>query len=458
MSKVIAGKQYSWSELAKHNTEHDCWVAVDGKVYDITKWVPLHPGGKEVLLLAAGRDVTNLFESYHPMSDKPTSILKNYEIGYISSYEHPKFVQKSDFYKQLKERVRKHFKATDQDPQMAVSIFSRLALVYLLVFVSYYLAHYTSKNFYLNCFFAIIYALCNSLFSMHMMHDSCHAAISHYPGVWKWLGASFDFMTGASFLSWCHQHVIGHHIYTNVRNADPDLGQGEVDFRIVTPYQTRSWYHKYQHIYAPILYGIYTLKYRTQDWEAFVKDGKNGAIRVSVATNFDKAAYVIGKLSFIFFRFILPLRYHNFSELICYFLIAEAVFGWYLTINFQVSHVAEDLKFFGTPERPDEPTQINEDWAILQLKTTQDYGHGSLLCTWFSGSLNHQVVHHLFPSIAQDFYPQLVPIIKEVCKEHNITYHIKPNFTEAIMSHINYLYKMGNDPDYVKKPLASKDD
>ncbi|EGC38083.1 delta 5 fatty acid desaturase [Dictyostelium purpureum] len=456
MSK-IQGKQYSWTEIAKHNTENDCWVAVDGKVYDISKWVSQHPGGKEVLMLGAGRDVTNLFESYHPMSDKPSAILKNYEIGFISSYEHPRYVQKSDFYKTLKDRVRKHFKTTDQDPQKAVAIFSRLALVYVLIICSYILAHYTTNNFYLNCFFAVLYALANSLFSMHMMHDSCHAAVSHSPTVWKWMGASFDFFTGASFYAWCHQHVIGHHLYTNIRNADPDLGQGEIDFRIVTPYQTRAWYHKYQHIYAPILYGLYTYKYRLQDYEAFLKGGKNGAIRTSPASTFDLAAYVIGKISFIFFRFILPLRYHNLFDLLVYFVICETIFGWYLTINFQVSHVAEDLKFYGTPEQPDEPAQINEDWAILQIKTTQDYGHGSVLCTFFSGGLNHQVVHHLFPSICQDFYPQLVPILKDVCKEYNLTYHIKPTFTEAITSHINYLYKMGNDPDYVKKPMASKD-
>jgi len=451
----VTGKRYSWTELAKHCTEDDMWICVDGKIYDISKWVNLHPGGKEVLMLGAGRDCTNLFESYHPMTDKPNLLLQKYEIGVLSSHELPKYVKKSPFYSELKDKVRQHFKATDQDPQMAVGIFSRLALVYLLVIVTYILAHFSTDNFYANCLFALFFALGQSWLSIHMMHDTCHAAISHSPMVWKLLGASFDFITGASFYAWNHQHVIGHHLYTNVRNADPDLGQGEVDFRIVTPYQKREWYHKYQHIYAPILYGLYTMKYRLQDSETFTKR-TNGAIRVTNPTTFDYGAYIVGKLSFIFFRFILPLKYGMpLTDLLVYFVITEMVFGWYLTINFQVSHVAEDLQFYATPGQPNEPIHINEDWAILQMKTTTDYGHGSLMCNFFSGGLNHQVVHHLFPSIAQEFYPQLVPIIKEVAKKYNVTYHHKPTFTEAIMAHINYLYKMGNDPDYVRQPVDS---
>lgn len=37
----------SASEVAKHATPDDCWILVNGKVYDLTKFAPNHPGGAE---------------------------------------------------------------------------------------------------------------------------------------------------------------------------------------------------------------------------------------------------------------------------------------------------------------------------------------------------------------------------------------------------------------------------
>jgi L-lactate dehydrogenase (cytochrome) len=37
--------QISVSEVAKHANPDDCWIVVNGKVYDLTKFAPNHPGG-----------------------------------------------------------------------------------------------------------------------------------------------------------------------------------------------------------------------------------------------------------------------------------------------------------------------------------------------------------------------------------------------------------------------------
>eukprot|EP00403_Amphidinium_massartii_P011717 CAMPEP_0178415398 /NCGR_PEP_ID=MMETSP0689_2-20121128/23530_1 /TAXON_ID=160604 /ORGANISM="Amphidinium massartii, Strain CS-259" /LENGTH=520 /DNA_ID=CAMNT_0020036715 /DNA_START=27 /DNA_END=1589 /DNA_ORIENTATION=- len=52
-------------EVAKHNTANDCWIIVDGDVYDVTKFAKLHPGGLQVLLDAAGQDATEDFYGLH---------------------------------------------------------------------------------------------------------------------------------------------------------------------------------------------------------------------------------------------------------------------------------------------------------------------------------------------------------------------------------------------------------
>jgi len=57
--------EYTLDEVAKHNTEGDCWVVVNGRVLDVTKFLPDHPGGKKSILLYAGRDATEEFNMLH---------------------------------------------------------------------------------------------------------------------------------------------------------------------------------------------------------------------------------------------------------------------------------------------------------------------------------------------------------------------------------------------------------
>ena len=54
------------SEFIKHNKREDCWVAINGEVYDMTDFVPNHPGGQKVILQNAGYDATPIFAPIHP--------------------------------------------------------------------------------------------------------------------------------------------------------------------------------------------------------------------------------------------------------------------------------------------------------------------------------------------------------------------------------------------------------
>lgn len=52
-------------ELSKHASEDDCWVALDGVVYDMTSFVNEHPGGRKAVLDLAGQDGTAAFLAVH---------------------------------------------------------------------------------------------------------------------------------------------------------------------------------------------------------------------------------------------------------------------------------------------------------------------------------------------------------------------------------------------------------
>jgi succinate dehydrogenase/fumarate reductase flavoprotein subunit len=56
------------AELATHDTEEDCWVAVYGKIYDFTDFLEEHPGGVESVTEFAGADGTETFDSIHSRS------------------------------------------------------------------------------------------------------------------------------------------------------------------------------------------------------------------------------------------------------------------------------------------------------------------------------------------------------------------------------------------------------
>lgn len=44
---MSSDKQVSASEVATHSKADDCWIVVNGKVYDLTSFAPNHPGGPE---------------------------------------------------------------------------------------------------------------------------------------------------------------------------------------------------------------------------------------------------------------------------------------------------------------------------------------------------------------------------------------------------------------------------
>uniref|UniRef100_A0A6M2F4Y2 Cytochrome b5 heme-binding domain-containing protein n=1 Tax=Populus davidiana TaxID=266767 RepID=A0A6M2F4Y2_9ROSI len=56
------GKVFTLAEVSSHNSPKDCWLVVEGRVYDVTKFLEDHPGGDEVLLSATGKDATDDFE------------------------------------------------------------------------------------------------------------------------------------------------------------------------------------------------------------------------------------------------------------------------------------------------------------------------------------------------------------------------------------------------------------
>ncbi|CAD6238264.1 unnamed protein product [Miscanthus lutarioriparius] len=77
-------RRVTTAEMARHCGEGDVWVAVQGKVYDVTAWLPHRQGGDLPLLSLAGQDVTDAFVAYHLAS--AWRVLDRYRVATLSDY------------------------------------------------------------------------------------------------------------------------------------------------------------------------------------------------------------------------------------------------------------------------------------------------------------------------------------------------------------------------------------
>ena len=68
-------------EVAKHSGKDDCWVIVHGKVYDVTEFLPEHPGGSKIIVKYAGKDATEEFEPIHPPDTLDKYLDKSKHLG-----------------------------------------------------------------------------------------------------------------------------------------------------------------------------------------------------------------------------------------------------------------------------------------------------------------------------------------------------------------------------------------
>jgi cytochrome b involved in lipid metabolism len=77
----------SHQELARHNTADDCWMAIEGNVYDFTSYIPLHPTPPQIMTDWCGKEATEPFNTKgygRPHSPAAVAMLPKYLVGKLS--------------------------------------------------------------------------------------------------------------------------------------------------------------------------------------------------------------------------------------------------------------------------------------------------------------------------------------------------------------------------------------
>ncbi|KAK4034058.1 cytochrome b5-like protein [Parachaetomium inaequale] len=78
-------KVFSAEEVAKHTSADSCWVVLHGNVYDVTDFLPEHPGGSRIILQLAGRDATAEYDPIHPPGTLEDNLPPEAKLGVVDA-------------------------------------------------------------------------------------------------------------------------------------------------------------------------------------------------------------------------------------------------------------------------------------------------------------------------------------------------------------------------------------
>lgn len=85
---TTAERHYVLADVARHAGADDCWMAIDGQVYDLTAYLPQHPAPPAVLLAWCGREATQAYRTKgrgRPHSAYADGLLPAYRIGTLDA-------------------------------------------------------------------------------------------------------------------------------------------------------------------------------------------------------------------------------------------------------------------------------------------------------------------------------------------------------------------------------------
>jgi linoleoyl-CoA desaturase len=279
--------------------------------------------------------------------------------------------------------------------------------------------------------------LAQTFLLLNIAHDSNHNAISSKPFINKTLNYVFD-VCGISSYMWRILHHRGHHSCINLQGEDDALS-GRGIFRF-TPHEPRSPLHRFQHIYALLVYALFSLDYVFfRDFQCFFFPTHDYLKRARHPLR----EYVIlfgGKAFYLTYMLVLPVLVLRRSPLLvaAAFLLVHVVVGLSVTLVFQTTHTIDSTYF---------PADRNEfDNSVYHIfATTADYATERPLVGWLAGGLNHHIVHHLCPFVCHTHYASLTRIVRETAQEFGVPYRQHPTMTRAVWHHLVLLKQLGSE-------------
>jgi len=341
----------------------------------------------------------------------------------------------SAFFETLKRKVDDYFKANNIRETGNIRLYYKTILLLLSLLSLYVILVFFTPSVWISLLLCCLMGFTLAAIGFNTMHDAAHGSFSSKTWVNEMLAHSLNVMGGDVFL-WKAKHNLFHHSFTNIEGMD------DIDIKPwirTNENQKKYWYHRFQYIYWVVLYGTtYLLWVYVQDFQKYFS-GKIGDNKYKKMNPLDHFIFWFTKITYVVLFLVLPIYRLGTAALLGY-LIVSFVTGFVIAVVFQLAHIVEDTEF----HMPDNSTfKIENEWAVHQILTTADFATKSRIVSWFTGGLNFQVEHHLFPRISHIHYPQISKLVKETCKQFNVKYVEFPTLLSAIQSHVMHLKYVG---------------
>ncbi|KAK2842355.1 hypothetical protein Q5P01_012555 [Channa striata] len=406
VSNGQAGGVYTWEEVQSHNSKNDQWVVIDRKVYNVTQWAKRHPGGFRVLSHHAGEDATEAFTAFHINQKFVQKFMKPLLLGELAPTE-----PSHDRNKNAAVMRDFHALRTDAEKQglfrtKPLFFFLHLGHIILLEAVAWLMLCYWGTSWTLTLLCSIMLSTAQSQAGW-LQHDFGHLSVFK-TSRWNHLMHHFviGHLKGASASWWNHRHF-QHHAKPNVYLKDPDINTvnvfvvGNVQAVEYGIKKIKNWPYNYQHQYfflvvPPLLIPVF---YHFQIIKSMIS----------------RRYYVdmIWFLSFYirYFYCYTPL-YGPFGAIALLFFVRFLESHWFVWVT-QMNHLAMEMDY-----------EKHRDWLTMQVQTTCNIEQ-SFFNDWFSGHLNFQIEHHLFPTMPRHSYHLVAPQVHALCDKHGIPYQTK---------------------------------
>jgi linoleoyl-CoA desaturase len=351
------------------------------------------------------------------------------------------------FYKELNAAVDLYFATKGTRRWGNRKMYFKILLYFSLDILFYWLMiTSTSQPAFYSFYFLM--GLSILLTAFNISHDAAHG-VAVKSRKWNRILFSISFnLQGNNAYVWGKNHTESHHLYTNVEGSDIDVLNNPL-FRM-TETQPLKWFHRYQYIYAPFLYLLYSLNWTFIRETLMLFNYSSRTINIKIPKH-EVIKLVLYKLVYIGYMIVLPamLLPFGWQTVVIAFIINHVIISVIFVGVLGVSHLSDHVHH----PVPCADNKLEMSWPKLQMCTSVDYNAGSTFFNWTLGGFNAHALHHLLPGVCHVHYLAILPIFRELAAKHGLVYMEMP-YHKALASHFRFLKMMGSSEQINPMPYA----